>query len=116
MILRCNSSGDLYLFTSPSPSPVASFTAGVFSPSTSHLLSHQRLDHPGDLALSTLVARSLISFDKQSSRIFCNGCQLGTHSCLPFSLLALCRLSIFNLFILMYGRHILLVFLDSNFT
>lgn len=70
-ILRCNSSGDLYIFITPS--------------SASRLLWHQCLGHPGDSVLTILASRNFISYHKNVSRSLCNACQLGKHSRLPFS-------------------------------
>ncbi|GJV07782.1 ribonuclease H-like domain-containing protein [Tanacetum coccineum] len=50
ILLRCDSSGDLYPVTKPSTTPAAFL-------STSASTWHQRLDHPGDEVLRSLVSR-----------------------------------------------------------
>ncbi|GJU08264.1 ribonuclease H-like domain-containing protein [Tanacetum coccineum] len=53
ILLRCDSSGDLYLVTKPSTSPTAFL-------STSASTWHQRLSHPGDEVLRSLVSHSIV--------------------------------------------------------
>lgn len=88
--LRCNSSGDLYPFTTPpvtSPIPIAAPALSLSARAPpSRLLWHQRLGHPGDPALSILVSRNLIFHNKTDvPSNLCNACQLGKHTRLPFS-------------------------------
>jgi hypothetical protein len=74
VLLRCNSEGDLYpLFstaTSTSPLALAASSSDRW---------HRRLGHPG---VSSAFNKS-ISCNK--SRGLCHACQLGKHTCLPFS-------------------------------
>ncbi|GJZ38470.1 ribonuclease H-like domain-containing protein [Tanacetum coccineum] len=77
ILLRCDSSGDLYPVTKPSTLP----TAFV---STSSSTWHQRLGHPGDEVLRSLTSRNLISCNKTKSSHICHACQLGKHVKLPF--------------------------------
>ncbi|GJZ84766.1 ribonuclease H-like domain-containing protein [Tanacetum coccineum] len=77
ILLRCDSSGDLYPVTKPSTLP----TAFV---STSSSTWHQRLGHPGDEVLRSLVSRHFISCNKEKSTHVCHACQLGKHVKLPF--------------------------------
>ncbi|GKD13147.1 ribonuclease H-like domain-containing protein [Tanacetum coccineum] len=73
ILLKCDSSGDLYLVTKPSSLPNALMS---LSPST----RHQRLGHPDNDML-----RSLSSCNKEKSPHVCHACQLGKHVKLPFS-------------------------------
>ncbi|GJR32356.1 ribonuclease H-like domain-containing protein [Tanacetum coccineum] len=77
ILLRCDSSGDLYLVTKPSTVPAAFV-------STSSSTWHQRLGHPGDDVLRSLSSRHLISCNKERSPHVCHACQLGKHVKLPF--------------------------------
>ncbi|GJW13038.1 ribonuclease H-like domain-containing protein [Tanacetum coccineum] len=77
ILLRCDSSGDLYPVTKPSTIPTAFLST---SPST----WHQRLGHPGDEVLRSLVSRQFISCNKEKSTHICHACQLGKHVKLPF--------------------------------
>ncbi|GKF34051.1 ribonuclease H-like domain-containing protein, partial [Tanacetum coccineum] len=78
ILLRCNSSGDLYPVTQPSslPSALMSLSSSTW---------HQRLGHPGDEVLRSLVSRNFISCNKEKSHHVCHACQLGKHVKLPFS-------------------------------
>ncbi|GJZ42787.1 ribonuclease H-like domain-containing protein [Tanacetum coccineum] len=78
ILLRCDSSGDLYPVTKPSSLPSALMSLG---PST----WHQRLGHPGDAVLHSLVSRNFISCKKEKSPHVCHAWQLGKHVKLPFS-------------------------------
>nr|GEY79367.1 ribonuclease H-like domain-containing protein [Tanacetum cinerariifolium] len=78
ILLRCDSSGDLYPVTNPSSLPSALMS---LSPST----WHQRLGHPGDDVLRSLVTRNFISCNKEKSFHVCHACQLRKHVKLPFS-------------------------------
>ncbi|GJT68338.1 putative reverse transcriptase domain-containing protein [Tanacetum coccineum] len=77
ILLRCDSSGDLYPVTKPSTIPAAFV-------STSSSTWHQRLGHPGDDVLRSLSSRHLISCNKERSPHVCHACQLGKHVKLPF--------------------------------
>ncbi|GJV95120.1 ribonuclease H-like domain-containing protein [Tanacetum coccineum] len=77
ILLRCDSSGDLYPITKPSIVPAAFL-------STSSSTWHQRLGHPGDEVLHSLVSRQFISCYKEKSSHICHACQLGKHIKLPF--------------------------------
>ncbi|GJY51597.1 ribonuclease H-like domain-containing protein [Tanacetum coccineum] len=77
ILLRCDSSGDLYPVTKPSTVPAAFV-------STSSSTWHQRLGHPGDDVLRSLSSRHLISCNKERSPHVCHACQLGKHVKLPF--------------------------------
>ncbi|GJT34672.1 ribonuclease H-like domain-containing protein [Tanacetum coccineum] len=78
ILLRCDSFRDLYPVTQPSPIPHALLSV---SPST----WHQRLRHPGEEVLRSLVSRHFISCNKEKSSHICHACQLGKHVRLPFS-------------------------------
>ncbi|GJR35781.1 ribonuclease H-like domain-containing protein [Tanacetum coccineum] len=77
ILLRCDSTGDLYPVTSLSY-PQA-FLVGQQT-------WHQRLGHPGSEVLRHLVSNNLISCNKTKSTVLCHACQLGKHVRLPFSL------------------------------
>ncbi|GKC65721.1 ribonuclease H-like domain-containing protein [Tanacetum coccineum] len=77
ILLRCESSGDLYPVTKPSSIPVAFV-------STSSFTWHQRLGHPGDEVLRSLTSRHFISCNKEKSTHVCHACQLGKHVKLLF--------------------------------
>ncbi|GJU27104.1 ribonuclease H-like domain-containing protein [Tanacetum coccineum] len=63
ILLRCDSSGDLYPVTKPSTVPAAFV-------STSSSTWHQRLGHPGDDVLHSLSSRHLISCIKRGLHMF----------------------------------------------
>ncbi|GJX32823.1 ribonuclease H-like domain-containing protein [Tanacetum coccineum] len=77
ILLRCDSSGDLYLVTKLSTSPIAFL-------STSTSTWHQRLRHLGDQVLRSLVSSRFISCNKEKTSHICHACQLGKHVKLPF--------------------------------
>ena len=78
VILRCNSSGDLYTL-----SPAAQSTASALLAASSSVW-HRRLGHPGPAVLSSLKRKNLISCNKVDQTL-CHACQLGKHARLPFS-------------------------------
>ncbi|GKB79885.1 ribonuclease H-like domain-containing protein [Tanacetum coccineum] len=78
ILLRCDSSGDLYPVTSPFPTPHALL-------SVSSSTWHQRLGHPGEEVLRSLVSRLFISCNKDKSPHVCHAYQLGKHVRFPFS-------------------------------
>ncbi|GJW68234.1 ribonuclease H-like domain-containing protein [Tanacetum coccineum] len=78
ILLRCDSSGDLYPVTSPSPTPHALL-------SVSSSTWHQGLGHLGEEVLRSLVSRQFISCNKDKSQHVCHACHLGKHVQLPFS-------------------------------
>ncbi|GJT96439.1 ribonuclease H-like domain-containing protein [Tanacetum coccineum] len=77
ILFRCDSSSDLYPVTKPSTSPTAFL-------STSASTWHQRLGHPGDQVLCSLVSSRFISCNKEKSSHICHACQLGKLVKLPF--------------------------------
>ncbi|GJX38725.1 ribonuclease H-like domain-containing protein [Tanacetum coccineum] len=77
ILIRCDSSGNLYPVTKPSTLPAAFL-------STSSSMWHQPLGHPGDEVLRSLVSRQFISCNKEKSSHICHACQLGKHVKLPF--------------------------------
>ncbi|GJW67998.1 ribonuclease H-like domain-containing protein [Tanacetum coccineum] len=76
VLLRCDSTGDLYPVTSPSPIPHAFLV--------SQHTWHQRLGHPGGEVLRRLVSSNFISCNKEKPPVLCHACQLGKHVKLPF--------------------------------
>ncbi|GJS78378.1 ribonuclease H-like domain-containing protein [Tanacetum coccineum] len=77
ILLRCDSSGYIYPVTKPSTIPTAFL-------STSSSMWHQRLGHPGDEVLRSIVSRHFILCNKEKSPHLCHACQLGKHVKLPF--------------------------------
>ncbi|GKE30531.1 ribonuclease H-like domain-containing protein [Tanacetum coccineum] len=69
VLLRCDSTGDLYPVTAPSPIPHAFLVS-------QHTL-HQRLGHPGGEVLRHLVSSNFISYNKEKPPVLCHACQLG---------------------------------------
>nr|GFA11802.1 ribonuclease H-like domain-containing protein [Tanacetum cinerariifolium] len=77
ILLRCDSSGDLYPVIKPSTLPVAFV-------STRFTTWHQRLGHPEYEVLCSLSSCQFISCNKAKSTHVCHACQLGKHVKLPF--------------------------------
>ncbi|GJR33244.1 ribonuclease H-like domain-containing protein [Tanacetum coccineum] len=77
VLLRCDSTGDLYPVTSPSPIP----QAFLVSPHA----WHQQLGHPGNDVMRRLVSNNFISCNKEKPPVLCYACQLGKHVRLPFA-------------------------------
>nr|GEY82382.1 ribonuclease H-like domain-containing protein [Tanacetum cinerariifolium] len=79
LLLRCDSTGDLYPATqqpsSQTPVVLLSFSSTTW---------HKRLGHPGDDVLRRLESRNLISCRKSKLSTLCHACQLGKHAKLPF--------------------------------
>ncbi|GKB52766.1 ribonuclease H-like domain-containing protein [Tanacetum coccineum] len=78
ILLRCDSSGDLYPVTQPSLTPHALLSVSLTT-------WHQRLGHPGEEVLRSLVSRQFISCNKDKSPHVCHASQLGKHVRLLFS-------------------------------
>ncbi|GJZ33693.1 ribonuclease H-like domain-containing protein [Tanacetum coccineum] len=76
VLLRCDSTGDLYPVTAPSPIPHAFLV--------SQHTWHQRLGHPRGEVLRRLVSSNFISYNKEKPPVLCHACQLGKHVRLPF--------------------------------
>ncbi|GKF44009.1 ribonuclease H-like domain-containing protein [Tanacetum coccineum] len=76
MLLRCDSTGDLYSVMKPSTIPRAFLT--------SQYTWHQRLGHPWSEVLHLILSSNLISCTKEIHPIRCHACQLGKHVRLPF--------------------------------
>ncbi|GKB01676.1 ribonuclease H-like domain-containing protein [Tanacetum coccineum] len=76
ILLRCDSSGDLYPVTSPSYPQALLVSQHTW---------HQRLGHPGSEVLRNLVSNNFISCNQTKSPVLCHACQLGKHVRLPFS-------------------------------
>ncbi|GKE42607.1 ribonuclease H-like domain-containing protein [Tanacetum coccineum] len=71
VLLQCDSTGDLYPVTPPSPIPY------VFL--VSQHTWHQRLRHLGREVLHHLVSNNFISCNKEKPPMLCHACQLGKH-------------------------------------
>jgi hypothetical protein len=78
VILRCDSTGNLYTIPSAVPAPAQALLAASTS------LWHRRLVHPGLAIITSLRRNNLISCNKPDHSL-CHACQLGKHVCLPFS-------------------------------
>ncbi|GJZ21473.1 ribonuclease H-like domain-containing protein [Tanacetum coccineum] len=76
VLLRCDSTGDLYPVTAPSPIPQAFFV--------SQHTWHQRLGHPVGEVLRRLVSSNFISYNKEKPPVLCHACQVGKHVRLSF--------------------------------
>ncbi|GJT26943.1 ribonuclease H-like domain-containing protein [Tanacetum coccineum] len=76
VLLRCDSTRDIYPVTAPSLIPHA------FLVSQHTWL--QRLGHPGGEVLRRLVSSNFISYNKEKPHILCHACQLGKHVRLLF--------------------------------
>ncbi|GKC25744.1 ribonuclease H-like domain-containing protein, partial [Tanacetum coccineum] len=70
ILIRYDSSGNLYPVTKPSTIPVAFV-------STCSSTWHQRLGPPGDEVLRSLTSRHFITCNKEKSAHVCHACQLG---------------------------------------
>nr|GEZ52638.1 ribonuclease H-like domain-containing protein [Tanacetum cinerariifolium] len=77
VLLLCDSMGDLYPITAPSPIPHAFLV--------SHHTCHQRLGHRGSEVLRRLVSHKFISCNKEKPLVLCHACQLGKHVRLLFA-------------------------------
>jgi hypothetical protein len=81
LLMRSESSGDLYPFYGNTG------TASSMALTTSGDLWHRRLGHPSPSAVSYFPLQFLNSCNKRSSTAsFCDACQLGKQTRLPFSL------------------------------
>ncbi|GJY66437.1 ribonuclease H-like domain-containing protein [Tanacetum coccineum] len=76
VLLRCDSTRDLYPITAPSLIPQ------VFL--VSQRTWHQRLGHSGSEVLCRLVSNNFILCNKEKPLMLCHACQLGKHVRIPF--------------------------------
>nr|GEZ47179.1 ribonuclease H-like domain-containing protein [Tanacetum cinerariifolium] len=76
VLLRCDSTGDLYPVTAPSPIP-HTFLVNQHT-------WHQRLGHPDSDVLRRLISNNVILCNKEKPLVLCHACQLGKHVRLPF--------------------------------
>ena len=79
IILRSNSTGDLYSFQSTHRASASSSTSSTFSTS----VWHSRFGHLENVILDSLYSSSLIKCNKDPSFV-CHSCPLGKHVQLPF--------------------------------
>ncbi|GKC90102.1 ribonuclease H-like domain-containing protein [Tanacetum coccineum] len=77
VLLRCDSTGDLYPVTASSPIPHAFLV-------TQHTW-HQCLGYPGGDVLGHLVYSKFISCNNEKPLVICHACQLGKHVRLSFA-------------------------------
>jgi hypothetical protein len=78
VILRCDSTSDLYTIPSAAPALAQALLA------TSAFLWHRPLGHPGPAIIASLRRNNLISCNKPDHSL-CHACQLGKYVRLPFS-------------------------------
>nr|GFA65737.1 ribonuclease H-like domain-containing protein [Tanacetum cinerariifolium] len=76
VLLRCDSTGDLYPVTHPCPIPHAFLV--------SQHTWNQRLGYPGGDVLCRLVSNNVISCNNEKPPVLCHACQLGKHVRLLF--------------------------------
>nr|GEW69920.1 ribonuclease H-like domain-containing protein [Tanacetum cinerariifolium] len=76
ILLRCDSTEDLYHVTAHSPISHAFLV--------SQHTCHQRLGHLGSDVVHRLVSNNVISCNKEKTLFLCHACQLGKHVRLPF--------------------------------
>ncbi|GJY50492.1 ribonuclease H-like domain-containing protein [Tanacetum coccineum] len=76
VLLRRDSTGDLYPVTAPSHIPHAFLV--------SQYTWHQRLGHSGSEVLRRLASSNFISYNKEKPPVLCHTCQLGKHVRLLF--------------------------------
>ena len=79
-IMRCNSQGDLYPYSSSHNNQAIPSTFAAVTPK----LWHDRLGHPGSSILDVLRKNKSIDCSKHSSSSICGSCVLGKHIKLPF--------------------------------
>ena len=77
ILLKCDSSGDLYPVSKSSSLPSALIS---LTPST----WHQGLGYPGDDVLRSFISRNFISCNEEKPHDHCHACPLGKHVRLPF--------------------------------
>ena len=82
IVLRSNSTGDLYPFPSAHGATPSSSISSAFSVFSSSIW-HSRLGHPGNAVLNSLYSSSLIKCNKDPHFV-CHSCPLGKHIQLPF--------------------------------
>ena len=80
LVLRSNSTGDLYPFQSTHRFSIPASTSLAFLSSS---IWHSRLGHPGNTILNSLYSSNSIKCNKNPSFV-CHSCPLGKHVQLPF--------------------------------
>ncbi|XP_071718192.1 uncharacterized protein [Rutidosis leptorrhynchoides] len=78
LLLRCDSTGDFYPFTSQPASPTHHALL------TSSSIWHQRLGHRSIDVFRHLISNNSIACNETKSPVLCHACQLGKHVRLPF--------------------------------
>jgi histone deacetylase 1/2 len=84
VLLRCDSTGDLYPLRTPGSAPSAPGRHNNLHVSLDTELWHSRLGHPGEASLHQILHSFGYSCSK-SDRHTCHACRLGKHVRLPFS-------------------------------
>ncbi|CAO2834232.1 unnamed protein product [Amaranthus hypochondriacus] len=83
IVLRSNSTGDLYPFQSTHGASSSSLSSSSAFSTFSTSIWHSRLGHPGHAILNSLSSSSFIKCNKDPSFV-CHSCPLGKHIQLPF--------------------------------
>ncbi|CAJ2673543.1 unnamed protein product [Trifolium pratense] len=81
LLMRCNSSGDLYPI--PTRPNTTSLPPSAFAASSNELW-HSRLGHPGAPILNSLHRNKILLCNKFRNDFFCHSCALGKQTKLPF--------------------------------
>ncbi|GJW65428.1 ribonuclease H-like domain-containing protein [Tanacetum coccineum] len=92
ILLRCDSTGDLYPVTQQ-----PSLQNPVVFLSFSSTTWHRRIGNPGDDVLRRLESSNLISCNKSKLSALCHACQLGKHVKLPIHSSHSCVMSVFEI-------------------
>ena len=113
IVLRSNSTGDLYPFPSTHGASTSSSISTAFS-TFSTSIWHSRLGHPRNAILDSLYSSSLIKCNKDSSFVF-DSCHLGKHIRLPFINSMSMNTKPFDIIYNdLYGHLLFLVLRDTN--
>jgi hypothetical protein len=84
VLARCDSSGPLYSLDLTSTPPTSVASSYALATTTTSVVWHCRLGHPGLDVMSSFPAAQTSPIPRAPLRL-CHACQLGRHSCLPFS-------------------------------
>ena len=86
-LLRCDSTGPLYIFRLPSSAaPLSpSSSSAAFAATPSSTTWHRRLGHPGRDVLAQLGRSTVVPGTRAPAEHLCHACQLGRHVRLLFS-------------------------------
>ncbi|CAJ2649804.1 unnamed protein product [Trifolium pratense] len=82
LLMRCNSSGDLYPI--PTRPNTTSLSPSAFAASSTEIW-HSRLGHPGAPILNSLHRNKILLCNKFQNDFFCHSCAFGKQTKLPFN-------------------------------